>query len=279
MSEKSISSQSLGNTARWTASARAQESAREDHIFYDPWAAALAGEQGAEWLTQRSGHVAPMVIRTRYFDEFLQRVAGEQAIRQVVLGAAGLDTRAYRLNWPEGTRLFELDQPAVLQYKAEVLQAAGAQPTCQRRAVPVDLTTDWGQQLAACGFDAAQPSAWLLEGILFYLTNESITQILDTVSRLSAPGSWLGFDIVNGVTLTSPITHAWIEMQAQMGAPWIGTMEDPEAFLAERGWKASLTQPGSPDANYGRWTLPVIPVKLPNFPHNWYVTAVKEPVV
>jgi methyltransferase (TIGR00027 family) len=217
-----------------------------------------------------------MIIRTRYFDEFLQRAAQEQGIRQIVLLAAGLDTRAYRLKWPTATRLFELDQPAVLQYKAEVLQTAGALPTCERKAIPADLTAAWGQQLTAQGFDTAQPAAWLLEGFLFYLPEASITRILDEISSLAAPGSWLGFDIVNSLTLTSPITQAWVGMQAKMGAPWVGTMDDPEAFLEERGWKASLTQPGSPDANYGRWTLPVIPVKLAGLPHNWYVSAIKE---
>lgn len=276
MSEKSIINPALGSTARWTASARAQESAREDRIFYDPWAAALAGEQGAQWLSQRSGNVAPMVIRTRYFDDFLQRVVRDANLHQVVLVAAGLDTRAYRLNWPKQTQFFELDQPDVLQYKDTLLNAAGAQPTCNRKTIPTDLTGDFGAKLIASGFDPHLPAVWLLEGFLFYLPEASILQILEHITRLSAPGSWMGFDIINAITLTSPITHTWIEMQASMGAPWIGSMDDPEAFLAERGWKASLTQPGSPDVNYGRWKLPVIPVKMPNMPHNWYVTAQKE---
>ena len=275
MSEDLVVNQALGATARWTASARAQESARADRLFNDPWAAALAGKQGAAWLATRSGNVAPMVIRTRYFDEFLQRVVEQPGLRQIVLVAAGLDTRAYRLDWPEGTRLFELDQPAVLQYKVDVLQAARAKPTCARQPVEADLMGDWVTPLIAGGFDSTQPSVWLLEGFLFYIPNEAILQILDRISSLSAPKSWLGFDIVNGLTLIHTITHPWIEMQAQMGAPWLGSLDDPEAFLVERGWAASLTQPGSPDANYGRWTLPVIPVKLPNLPHNWYVTAQK----
>jgi len=112
----------------------------------------------------------------------------------------------------------------------------------------------------------------------FYLPNESIVQILDQVTDMAAPapGSWMGFDINNSAMMTSQWTREWVEMQAKMGAPWIGTMDDPQGFLGERGWKASLSQPGAPDANYGRWTLPVLPVLMPDFPHNWFVTAVKE---
>ena len=76
--------------------------------------------------------------------------------------------------------------------------------------------------------------------------------------------------------LASPLTRVWVQMQATMGALWIGTMDDPETFLAARGWSAALTQAGEPDAHHGRWTLPVIPVRLPNMPHNWFVTARKR---
>ena len=83
----------------------------------------------------------------------------------------------------------------------------------------------------------------------------------------------MGFDIINSAVLTSPWTRPWVEMQAQSGAPWIGTLDDPRGFLAVRGWKTTLTQAGQPEANHGRWRLPVIPVTLPDMPHNWFVTA------
>lgn len=85
----------------------------------------------------------------------------------------------------------------------------------------------------------------------------------------------MGFDIINGVVLTSPWTRPWVEMQAAAGAPWIGTMDDPVRSLAERGWQATLTQAGQPDANHGRWPLPIIPTTMPGMPHNWYVTAAR----
>lgn len=274
--EHSDSGQSLGATARWTASVRASESARADRLFDDPWALALAGKEGADWIAQRTPEsVIPMIIRTRFFDDFLRRLASEFGLSQIVLLAAGLDTRAFRLNWRAGTRLYELDQAAVLQYKDRVLAEAGARPTCARQTIPGDLTDPWGDALIQNGFDPQQPSAWLLEGFLFYLANEHITRLLDQVTRLAAAQSWIGFDTINGEVLTSPYTKRWIEMQAHAGAPWIGTMDDPEALLAARGWQATLTQAGASDANYGRWVLPVYPVKMPKMPHNWYVTAQK----
>ena len=266
--------QLLASTAAWTAGVRAKESERDDHLFFDPWAEALAGEEGMTWIESRPVDSAlPIAIRTRYFDDFLQRITRQQAISQVVLLAAGLDTRAYRLSWPEDTIIFELDQPAVLAHKESVLREAGARPTCRRRSAGANLAAPWTDALVEMGFEPRLPAVWLLEGFLFYLPNESITSILDTVTSLSAAGSWVGFDIINSTMLTSPITAKWIAMQAQSGAPWIGTMDDPRAFMARRGWETALMQAGAENANYGRWRLPVFPVLQPDVPHNWYVTA------
>jgi methyltransferase (TIGR00027 family) len=277
MAEKTSSDRLLGLTSRWTAGVRARESARADRLFEDPWAEALTGKEGAEWLAQRpEDSTIPMAIRTRFFDDFLQDVSRQRAIRQVVLMAAGLDTRAFRLSWPVGTCLFELDQPEVLQYKEQVLRLAGARPACQRQLIEADLTSPWQEMLLGGNFDPQRPSIWLLEGFLFYLSNESITQVIDGVTGLAAPGSWMGFDIINGAMLTSTWTRPWVEMQASMGAPWIGTLDDPQGFLAQRGWRAALTQAGASDANYGRWQLPVLPVVAPELPHNWFVTAQKQ---
>lgn len=271
---ESTTGQLLGATAYWTAAVRAVETEREDRLFADPWGAALAGEVGAQWIAGRSAtSVIPIVLRTRYFDDFVQRITQEEGIRQVVLVAAGLDTRAYRLTWPDGTRLFELDQPEVLAYKAQVLDGTGAHPACTRQVVGTDLTASWATALSEAGFEAAQPGVWLLEGFLFYLEPEVITGLLDAVTALAVPGSWLGFDIINSDTLTSALTRPWIEMQAQAGAPWVGTLDDPVGFLAARGWQASLSQAGQPAANHGRWPFPVIPTNMPGMPHNWYVTA------
>jgi O-methyltransferase involved in polyketide biosynthesis len=114
-----------------------------------------------------------------------------------------------------------------------------------------------------------------LEGFLFYLSNESITRLINQVSAISTAGSWMGFDIINGLTLIHPLTRNWVEMQAILGAPWIGTMDNPVKFLGDRSWDVTLSQAGAEDANRGRWPYPVIPVTSSEMPHNWYVTARK----
>lgn len=187
------SGQFLGATARWAAAVRAKESARADRLFDDPWAAELAGQQGKDWIERRPPEsLVTMILRTRSFDDWLRRVTAEHpAIRQVVLMAAGLDTRAFRLDWPAGTRIFELDQPEVLDDKAQILRAGGAEAHSERHAIGVDLAGPWNDRLLEAGFEAERPSTWLLAG-----------------------------------------------------APWIGTMDDPVAFLAARGWTGTLSRPG-----------------------------------
>ena len=279
MEIKYTNKNSLGSTAHWTAAARAHESARDDRLFDDPWAAALAGKEGLAWVAGRQpDSLAPMVLRIRFFDDFLERVTRQNAIRQVVLMAAGLDTRAYRLHWPTGTTVFELDQPAVLQEKEQTLRSSGAQANCTRHTIEVDLTGPWKEALSNAGFEPSQPSVWLLEGFLFYIPSENISILLDEVNSLCTNGSWLGFDIINSTTLRSAYTRQWIEMQAASGAPWIGTMDDPSGFLAARGWKSTLSQASAPEANHGRWHLPVIPIMMTDMPHNWFVIAQKTDI-
>ena len=237
----------------------------------------LAGEQGASWIAQRpEDSTITMALRTRYFDDFLEQISSLDKIRQVVFLAAGFDTRAFRLKWPAGVCVFEMDQPSVIDYKETVLQSLAATAVCERRIIRKDLTGSWKEALVETGFDPARPSCFLLEGFLFYLSNETATEIIDSITLLSAPGTRLGFDVMNSAMLTSPYTKAWVEMQVQSGAPWIGTMDDPASFLSSRGWIAALTQAGQPEANHGRWKLPVFPTNTPNFPHNWWVTAVKK---
>jgi methyltransferase (TIGR00027 family) len=218
---------------------RAIESQREDRLFHDPWAAALAGEYGGTWIEglQASDDPGATALRTRFFDDFLLRVTHEHEVRQVVLIAAGLDTRAYRLAWPERTRLFELDQLQVLQYKEQILTSAGATPTCERRAIAVDLTGSWTEVLQEASFDPQQPTVWLLEGFLVYLPTESEIRILEDVTRLSVPGSWIGFDAMNSEMLTSEWTRPLIEMMEKAGVPWKGTLDDPKGLLADAGGK------------------------------------------
>jgi methyltransferase (TIGR00027 family) len=267
----------LASTARWIAAVRAHESRREDRLFHDPWAATLAGPEGEAWITTRGDTPSLQVIaiRARFFDEFLERAA-EHGIRQVVLLAAGFDTRAFRLPWPAGTRLFELDRADVLVEKEQAMRAAGVRPVCDRRVVAADLAGPWSEALVEAGFRRAQAASWLLEGFLFYLSAETGLEILDAVTTLSAPGSRVGFDVPNRTTLTHAWTRAWVEMQAAHGAPFLGPMEDPRAVMAERGWSATVVQAGDKEANYGRWPYPAIPHDVPDVPRHWFVTAERE---
>jgi methyltransferase (TIGR00027 family) len=267
----------LAATACWTASVRARENQRDDRLFSDPWAQSLSGEQGAAWIALRSeDSTLPIVLRTRFFDDFLLNIAAEQRIHQFVIMAAGLDTRAYRLSWPQGIQIYELDQPAVLDYKEKILDSLAAHPACVRHSVPADLTGSWQEALIRSGFNPDERSCWLLEGLLFYLPDITILKLIEAITILTPLGSWLAFDTINSAMLTSRWTKAWVEMQAEWGAPWIGCMDDPRNTLSSYGWTSTLTQAGQPDANFGRWSLPIVPTELPDFPHNWYVTACKS---
>jgi methyltransferase (TIGR00027 family) len=264
-------------TARWTAAVRAHESRRDDRLYFDPWAAALAGPEGEAWFTERGDTPALQVItiRTRFFDEFLERATGDRGVRQVVLLGAGLDTRAFRLAWPVGTALYEIDRPEVLVEKEKVMRADGARPACERKAIGADLTQPWIDLLADAGFKRHQPSCWLAEGFLFYFTNDTAIEMLNRVTAAAAPNSCLGFDIPNTDSLTHAWTRPWIEMQARLGVPFLGTMDDPRAVLAARGWTAMPVQAGDKDANFGRWPYPTVPLEVPGVPRNWFVTAEK----
>jgi methyltransferase (TIGR00027 family) len=265
-------------TARWTAAVRAIETNRPDALFDDPWADALAGEDGSRWAESRpTGLLEPMIIRTRFFDDFLRRATFEERAAQVVLLGAGLDTRALRLHWPPGTVVFEVDNSDVLSYKQDLLASAGAHPSCEREVfLAADLRgTDWSVQMAKAGFNPSSPAVWLAEGFLFYLPDDAIGQLLAQVTALASEGSFLGFDVPNRAVLTHPVMRAWIQMQADAGAPWIGTMEDPADYMAALGWRVSLTQCGSADADYGHWGYPVVPMAALDLPHHWLVTAEK----
>jgi methyltransferase (TIGR00027 family) len=117
---------------------------------------------------------------------------------------AGLDTRAFRLPWPKTACCFEIDRAALLHYKETILDGAGARPQCVRRTVEADLTGPWADALLAAGFDPGEPSGWLLEGLLFYLSCDDMAGLLEAVTKLASMGSRLGFEIVNGPMLTSP---------------------------------------------------------------------------
>jgi methyltransferase (TIGR00027 family) len=194
---------SVGSTALFVATARALEAQKPDPLVVDPYAEIFCravGGHSADVLDgkapdhplKRDGWGEHFVnfqgARTKYFDDYFRRAA-DAGVRQVVVLAAGLDSRAYRLDWPAGTTVFELDRPQVLDFKREVLTDQGAGPRAQRREVAVDLREDWPQALQDSGFDPAKPSAWIAEGLLIYLPASAQEQLFTGIDSLAGPGS------------------------------------------------------------------------------------------
>jgi len=263
------------------AAARARESERADRLFYDPLAAALAGSEGFAWLERMElaagsggGPGLYAVIRTRFFDDFLLDACRRLGVRQVVLAAAGLDARAFRLDWPSQTRLYEMDLPEVLATKDEVIEEAAAKPDCERRTVGVDLQQEaWPEALLAAGYRPESQSVWLIEGLLFYLTRAAVYGLLGKVSALTATGSLLGLDVVNRGLFFSPV--AWSQQVALTwrGAPGLFGTNDPETLMARHGWEADVTQLGEEGANFGRWPRPILPREVPGLPRGFLIKA------
>lgn len=194
---------SVGATAVMVASARAVETASERPLIRDEFAQMLI--DGPELATlvskmektytadpERAAVRAHMVnyqaARTHFFDAYFTAAAAA-GIRQHVILASGLDSRAYRLDWPAGTSVYEIDQPKVLEYKAATLAAHSVKPVVDRREVPADLRFDWPKALRDKGFDSAQRTAWLAEGLLMFLPGEAEERLFADIDALSAPGS------------------------------------------------------------------------------------------
>jgi methyltransferase (TIGR00027 family) len=139
-----------------------------------------------------------MAVRTKYFDDYFVDSTGG-GVRQAVILASGLDARAYRLPWPAGTVVYELDQPQVIEFKTTTLASIGAEPTAIRHTVPIDLRQDWPAALQAAGLDTSAPTAWLAEGLLIYLPPDAQDRLFDNITALSAPGSRIATEFVPGI--------------------------------------------------------------------------------
>jgi methyltransferase (TIGR00027 family) len=194
---------SVGSTALFAATARALEAQKPDPLAVDPFAEVFCRAVGGSAADVLDGKdpdhqlktpdfgdhfVNFQGARTRYFDDYF-RQAADAGVRQIVLLAAGLDSRAYRLPWPDGTTIFELGQPQVLDFKREVLTEQGATPNAERREVAIDLRDDWPQALRDSGFDETRPSAWIAEGLLIYLPATAQEQLFIGIDALASSGS------------------------------------------------------------------------------------------
>lgn len=265
-------------TGLLVAAIRAEESQRSDRLFEDPFAAALAGEAGRDVLARyraASGRPSMPIIevRTRYYDEGVAR-ALQAGLRQFVILAAGMDARAYRLAWPEGTHVFEVDQPDVIAHKAAVLRSS--KPACVRVAIGQNLANDWLASLVAEGFDPQVPTAWLVEGLLQYLDAQAVETLFARIDSLAARRSILLYDVVGQSLLKAPPLAPTLRMMAELGAPWIFGTDDPQALVASRGWDTRVIGPDAFGARWGRWPFPPAPPGVPGIPRGYFVEATKR---
>src|ERR1700736_4271630 len=261
---------SVGSTAVMVAAARAAETDRDDPLIRDPFAKVLvAGAGTGVWeymaddefvakVADTDAEVAAIfehmgsyqAVRTHFFDSFFAAAAAA-GIRQIVILASGLDSRAYRLDWPAGTTVFEIDQPKVLEYKAATLAAHNATPSADRHEVPIDLRQDWPAALCDAGFDPAVPTAWLAEGLLMYLPADAQDRLFEQISRLSAAGSRVAVETAgsHAPQRREEMRERFERIAEELGMPEVIdisdlTYDDPDRadvaeWLNAHGWAAT----------------------------------------
>jgi methyltransferase (TIGR00027 family) len=253
---------SVGATATAVAASRAVASQDPDALLHDPWADPLVRavgmdtfvklidgqiEHGDDPLLNRRAMNEQIAVRTRFFDEFFLQ-ATEAGIRQAVILASGLDTRAYRLPWPSGTNVFEIDQPQVLAFKTRTLADLGAEPTAQRTTVAIDLRDDWPAALRQAGFDPRQPTAWSAEGLLVYLPPEAQDRLFDNIAALSASGSRIATEHMDMRDVPADWAERLTERSRRIGSNinlaelfYTGDRNPAADYLRAHGWQTDIT--------------------------------------
>ncbi|WNG88712.1 class I SAM-dependent methyltransferase [Mycobacterium sp. ITM-2016-00317] len=252
---------SVGATATSVAANRAFASRGPDPLLQDPYADLLVEAVGLpHFIRVARGEIdfdddplfgarqmlEQITVRTRFFDDFFTEAAAD-GIRQVVILASGLDTRAYRLDWPAGTVVYEIDQPAVIEFKTTVLAEAGVAPAAERSTVAVDLRDDWPAALRAAGFDPAQPTAWIAEGLLIYLPPDAQDRLLDHITELSVPGSRLATEHMDAKALTGDWAKQMSARARRHGSDvdvselfYNGPRTSAADHLAAQGWQTTV---------------------------------------
>ncbi|MBE9229940.1 SAM-dependent methyltransferase [Phormidium sp. LEGE 05292] len=276
----------ISHTALIVAAKRAIENQRSDRLFEDPFAALLAadeipillerwqkvGDNLAQITAKRTRFIA---VRTRFYDDFL--MSAQLGVSQVVILGAGMDARAFRLPWHNGTRVYEIDRPEVLQYKDSILQDVPAK--CFRTVIKADLTDNWVDTLLSQGFCVTHPSIWLLEGVLMYLPQIAVFKLLQKISELSVDGSFLGADFVS-VKSVEVGEKARQSDRGRVLRHWQFGCDRPEDLLLNYGWDATVIQPGENGANFGRYSEHQPSRDIPGTRQVFLVTAKKNsPVI
>lgn len=265
---------SVGSTATMVAVARALASREDDALFDDPFAAPLVRAVGVDFFTRlvdggieakdidgaaRDFMAQHIAVRTRFFDDFFSD-CGAAGIRQAVILASGLDSRSYRLPWPGGTVVYEIDQPQVIDFKTATMASLGAAPTAELRTVGIDLRHDWPKELRDSGFDPSRPTAWSVEGLLIYLPPDAQDRLFDDITALSAPGSKVATEFHPDAAATiGPRSKAISEQFGQDGAHldiadlfYAGERHHVVDYLGERGWQVSARPRPEVFTDYGR---------------------------
>ncbi|TRW81720.1 class I SAM-dependent methyltransferase [Mycolicibacterium sp. 018/SC-01/001] len=268
---------SVGTTATLVAAGRAMASAMPDALIDDPFAAPLVRAVGVDFFTamidgtldvEAASALSPdraeamvngMAVRTKFFDDCLQ-AATDAGIRQVVILASGLDARAYRLAWPEGTVVYELDQPDVIAFKSATLADVGAEPTADRRAIAVDLRDEWPKVLCDNGFDPHARTAWLAEGLLIYLPPQAQDDLFDRITSLSAPGSAVATEYVPGIVdldadkaraASAPLRQHGLDIDMP-SLVYTGPRTPVPGYLRSSGWTVTMASRDELFSRYGR---------------------------
>jgi methyltransferase (TIGR00027 family) len=253
---------SVGATATAVAASRAMASQGPDPLLDDPWADPLVRAVGIDTFVKLiDGEIGPgdddpllnrgamneqITVRTRFFDDFFLRATGS-GIRQAVILASGLDTRAYRLPWPAGTVVYEIDQPEVIEFKTRTLAGLGAEPSARRRTIAVDLRDDWPAALAAAGFDSGQPTAWSAEGLLVYLPSDAQDRLFDNIVALSAPGSRIATEHMDMRNAPPDWAQRLTERSRRIGSNinlaelfYTGERNTAAEYLTGHGWRVDI---------------------------------------
>ena len=253
---------SVGATATAVAASRATASQGPDALLDDPWAEPLVRAVGMDTfvklldgelvgaeedpLLNRRAMNEQIAVRTRFFDDFFLAATGS-GIRQAVILASGLDTRAYRLPWPTGTVVYEIDQPQVIEFKTTTLAGLDAEPTAQHRTVAIDLREDWSTALVGAGFDPSAPTAWSAEGLLIYLPPEAQDRLFDDVAALSAPGSRIATENMDTNALPPDWAEKLTERTRRIGSGinlvdlfYSGDRSSAADYLGARGWSTTI---------------------------------------
>jgi methyltransferase (TIGR00027 family) len=278
--------ESVGSTALGVAAARAAETESDNPLIQDPFARAfleaaghgmwslMANPTTAAELTDDGDLLAHlqvmidfMAVRTAFFDEYFINAAAS-GVRQVVILAAGLDARAWRLPWPDETTVYELDQAKVLEFKSTTLQARGAQPTSRLVSIPIDLRQDWPTALREAGFDPSRPTAWSAEGLLRYLPAQAQDLLFERIHALSPAGSWLATNAPAKSALDPERLARQREQSHRLRAAAARVLDtdvpadedlwypeertDVADWLRQHGWDASAITMGEMLTRYGR---------------------------